>query len=176
MCVGEVLTVSAALSLAVWCVRRGFLKQSTVSATPSWSTCLRASRRRNTFVLSWSTQLEETWWCTSTPTYSLSLGPCEWPQLHIDHTLWTRLCNAFSWLVDFPIILSTTIHYMVFWSDDHIRGLISSVPVLIDGRVIWFYCCSVLLQVLCSMCCSGLTIFTWPQDCVQVGSPEYCSQ
>lgn len=48
----------------VWCVRSGFLRPSTVPTTPSWSTCLRVSRRQSTCVLSWSTRQEETSWCT----------------------------------------------------------------------------------------------------------------
>ena len=65
----------------VWCVRRGFSKRSTAFATRSWSTCLRVSRRRSTFVSSWSTQREATWWCTFMLMFSLSPGPCEWSQL-----------------------------------------------------------------------------------------------
>lgn len=37
------------------------------------------------------------------------------------------------------------------------------------------YCHSVFLQILCSMCRSGITVFTRPQDSVQVRSSECCT-
>lgn len=61
----------------VWCVRSGSLRPSTVPTTRSWSTCLHASRRPNMCVLSWSTQQEETSWCTYMPTFFLSHVLCE---------------------------------------------------------------------------------------------------
>lgn len=87
---------------SVWCARRGSLKPSTASVTRFWSTFLPVSRHRSTFVLWWSTQQAETWWCTSTLTSSLSPGPCEW-------AVWAnwcvlRACSVIEWTLHSPFL------------------------------------------------------------------------
>lgn len=62
---------------SVLCARSASLRRWTACGTRSWSTCSPASRPVSTCALSWSTLLEATLWCTSTPTSSLSPALCK---------------------------------------------------------------------------------------------------
>lgn len=62
---------------AVSCARSGSSRSWTCPTILSLSTCLPVSRQRSMCVSSWSTQLEATLWCTSTPMFSQSPELCK---------------------------------------------------------------------------------------------------
>lgn len=131
---------AALLPFTVWCVRRGFLRRSTASATRSWSTCLRVSRRRSTCVLSWSTQLEATWWCTSTLTFSLSPGLCEWALITSVYT-WLLLSGLFSLLFSSAENYDSGEFQYVFWLTWLLHILLTNSPQCV---ILWIICMCVL--------------------------------